>query len=703
MIRFFTSICICLFLSLSGCNCDETPVSRICASHADCDVGQNCNDGLCREGKPVCTKGVVEENCLRCTENSDCPVGSRCSRSGLCIPPQCDSDTDCANVCAEQGSELEVCQADPDSGWRQCLTFSCDDDAACSDAFIDIPEGLTAACVARGCRCRNPCGGTCCAGTVCCGEDGNENFGQCIDDPGPCGSFECGLGYTTSADEEGAWSLARCRREGDECACQELPYLDPGINGIQSDLAAAGSGVVIAAYNSTYGDLLVGMGDQDGIEWQWVDGLPLADAESVTGGPTGPRFGISPTGADQGRYPAVAVADNGTIHLVYQNVDQRRLVYARSLCASGCDEGEVCTDVGRCMAPTADCESVCDPGFACLQGRCAEDSRPNNFLIFELDPRGESGFYNAITVDRNGIPHILSAVHRFDNQGIEFAEWRRYDARNDLPDSPQDFGFMDGSLTLDARLITPISVWPCEGGCPEGEVCIGESAQCVVEFDNCDGGCADGEACYAGQCMNEIPAAPRGAEKVVNAFNQIITDGQGRVIGAWHDTLRNRPMLMEPNGRVVDVQVEGGAFLSLAARGADRHLAFIADEKVVYVRALPDGSVATSQVVDNGARQLDNRSELHVLADTALDLAPDGTLTLYWQDASDQTLRFSRKAPGDDLFGEAQVLAGNTLPYEGAYGFSNRTARNAQGAWMSSFRFHLLPEEPDSGVVLFAR
>jgi len=125
---------------------------------------------------------------------------------------------------------------------------------------------------------------------------------------------------------------------------------------------------------------------------------------------------------------------------------------------------------------------------------------------------------------------------------------------------------MDGSLTLDARLVTPINVWPCEGGCPEGEVCIGQSAQCVVESGDCDEGCAAGEACYAGQCMTEIPETPRGSEKVVNAFNQIITDTQGRVIGAWHDTLRNRPVLMEPNGRMVDVQAEGGAFLSYQRR-----------------------------------------------------------------------------------------------------------------------------------------
>ena len=121
------------------------------------------------------------------------------------------------------------------------------------------------------------------------------------------------------------------------------------------------------------------------------------------------------------------------------------------------------------------------------------------------------------------------------------------------------------------------------------------------------------------------------------------------------------------------------------------------------MHALPDGTIASEQIVDHGGREVGDRSELHVLADTALDLAPNGDLTLYWQDASDHTLRFATKGAEDDAFGEGRVLAGAVQPYEGSFGFSNRTARHAGGHWVSSFRFHLPEEAPDSTVVLFAR
>ena len=47
-------------------------------------------------------------------------------------------------------------------------------------------------------------------------------------------------------------------------------------------------------------------------------------------------------------------------------------------------------------------------------------------------------------------------------------------------------------------------------------------------------------------------------------------------------------------------------------------------------------------------------------------------------------------------------LAGDVQPYEGSFGFSNRTARHDSGHWVSSFRFHLPDTLPESEVVIFA-
>ena len=36
------------------------------------------------------------------------------------------------------------------------------------------------------------------------------------------------------------------------------------------------------------------------------------------------------------------------------------------------------------------------------------------------------------------------------------------------------------------------------------------------------------------------------------------TDDQGRVFGAWYDVRNDRPVVLEPNGRAIDVQTQGG-------------------------------------------------------------------------------------------------------------------------------------------------
>ena len=251
----------------------------------------------------------------------------------------------------------------------------------------------------------------------------------------------------------------------------------------------------------------------------------------------------------------------------------------------------------------------------------------------ELDGRGEVGYHNALTLDRNGIPHILSAAHRFDHQGIQSAEWRRYTGSNDLPNGAEDFGFMDGSLSLDP-LVSPLSVGHVRAGVPTSRSC--RRGQPLRDADRGrDPGCGDGEACASGQCVAEIPAQPRGGEVVVRAQRDGPRAGSRRLV-----IRATTARFCSSRTAAVDVQTTGGQFVALRARGADRHLALW--QRQVCVRALPDGTI-NEQVVDNGARQLENRSEVHVLADTALDLAPDGTLTLYWQDATDHTLRMRRR------------------------------------------------------------
>lgn len=686
-----------LALVLSSCRCEEDVVTRICVSDAECAEGLFCDGGICRPGKRICVKGLFEEDCDRCSDHDQCPEGSRCPRSGLCIPPQCDVDTDCEQICSDDVNSLKVCVVQPDSGWRNCEEFSCGADQECADRFIDVPDGLTPVCVARGCRCRNPCGGDCPSGTVCCGEEANEDYGQCITEPEACSQAGCGLGFEAQQVDPGLWSISQCLTRDEICDCIELPALPLGDVGIHSDLAAVEGRAVIAAYNSLYGDLMLGVGDSQEMHWQFVDGVPAPTPANVTGGPSGPRSGISEKGPDVGRYPAVAIGRDETIHLVYQDVDQGRVVYARSLCGLGCDAGAICSAAGLCQLEEQGCEPSCLPGQACMEGQCLARAGRNRFHFLTLDDRGDGGYFNAIDLDVGQWPWIISAQHRVDlGRGLE-ARLVSYRAQDAAPRSVADF-----MTSEPAGQNEFLAQYPCEGGCPPQMVCGGANATCLVPTDDCDPACLDSELCRGGRCLERHFDPPRLEPVLANAHNQIVPIGVG-LEAVWHDPVGDRVIRWVLGSAPQATALEGGDFVTMVAESGLRHLAFLRDESLVYAQLDDRGVVVHEELVDDGRRDRDGFSEQHVMAEPALDLAPDGTLTLYWQDASFQDVLIAQRSPGDESFGEAVTLLGAEDPYEGGYGFANRTARAEDTAWFSTFRFHLPDDPPDNGMVLLAR
>ncbi len=686
-----------VFIALAGCQCEEERITRVCLDDSECDSGLICDNGACRPGKRTCLKGVIEEDCERCAGREDCPDGSRCSRSGLCIPPQCDQDQDCAQSCQDGASQLEVCAVDEESGWRRCVDFTCELDSECAERFAEVPDGLIPVCVARGCRCRNPCGGECPSGQVCCGEDGNEQYGQCIEPPEACASTTCGLGFEANQVDPGAWSIGRCLTADEVCECVERPHLPMGDFGIHSDIATAGGQAVIAAYNSHYGDLLIGVGDSDSMHWQFIDGVPPPTEETVTGGPSGPRAGISAPGEDVGRYPAITIGRDQTIHLVYQHVDEGGLIYARSLCGLGCDEGAICASDGRCRQPEATCDGNCFPSEACIRGQCLNRAGRNRFYRVELDDDGDGAYFSDIELDEGQWPWIVSAKHQVDlGRGLE-ARMVAYRGQDAAPSSRADF-----AVSAPSEIAEPLEGYACQGGCPVGTLCGDPGGRCYPTTQDCDPLCAETEFCSEGLCMERVFDPPRLEPVVANAHNRIVRIGQS-LEAVWHDPVADQVMLWTLGDTPRPAGLEGGDFVTMAALGGTRHLAFLRDETLIYAQVNGRGEIIHEEVVDNGFRQRDGFSEQHVMAEPALDLAPDGTLTLYWQDASFQDVLMAQRNPGDDQFGETSTLLGAEDPYEGGYGFANRVARAEDTAWFSTYRFHLADDLPDNGLILLAR
>jgi hypothetical protein len=94
------------------------------------------------------------------------------------------------------------------------------------------------------------------------------------------------------------------------------------------DIASDGETAVIAAYNSTYGDLVLTrvVPPQQPTEFLFVDGVPDGP---VVGNPNGPRGGIADKGQDAGKSVSIAVDAFGNAHIAYQDVSKHTLKYAR--------------------------------------------------------------------------------------------------------------------------------------------------------------------------------------------------------------------------------------------------------------------------------------------------------------------------------------------------------------------------------------
>ena len=242
----------------NGCVTGECTLENQCRADADCPDGQRCQAGpmcfdFCLAGDPACCEGnlcVPAEICpgpnpQGCREDADCPgsvcypvdrcVPSHCEcgeagwvctedcGAGLCLPPACDGDADCAagaEVCVEgQCAPCEqvlplcdmVCPEGQHNVMRNgCETCACEPDAAC-------PGPNPAGCASTGCPDGFACEQTDACIPSACGCDG-EGW-MCTAD---CGGGEC-VPVAPGCDNDGACPPnARCEAgrcvEVDACA-----------------------------------------------------------------------------------------------------------------------------------------------------------------------------------------------------------------------------------------------------------------------------------------------------------------------------------------------------------------------------------------------------------------------------------------------------------------------------------------------------
>lgn len=675
------TVLACAYLG-QGCDCESPALEQQkedeCKLHSDCPPGKECDPD---------SHTCVDAYSFYCDVLEDCEVYGAdyyCEAAvHRCVSHhECSEEEPCPN-------DME-CQVDANTGYRVCVYPGCDSDEECiTELAGQCQPGTHARCILRECICQDICGGPCGDNRVCCA-DGDT--ATCIDTPEHCAELECSPGHFGQADSEMPWSVEECDYTGDQCSCQELPHLPWGDIGDPFVMRLNSSGTpVFAAYNNgfdhhprypdtVFGDLMLGYAsDATTINWTFVDGVPVAAVEA---GPSGPRGGILEPGDDVGEELDLVLDSADRAHLVYRDSSNGRLRYAR-------------------VDPTTGATT-----------------------LLTVDREGDTGRFPSIALDpTSGAPRISYFTRRVElsPDGAE-ARLRLAVATLADPMSVSDF-------VHHTPVAVDLTAFPCEDGCPDGEVCqdaVDPAVDfCVVEDDeaNCPTQCGDGFACVAAACV-PVVADPlvRMTPAGVGLFSKIGVRPNGSLFILAYDSVERdlvvvRPAanadLTQPGALFVPKTIDGqngldiGTHIALTvASDGTSHMAYVDNSQraIIYAQYSPSATVEHRQVVHGGLfpgprGAVDN----HLLEDPAIALDNSGARVIAFQDATSHALWRCSAAAGETFNNCTWLLGGESGSYyRGSFGFSTNAAFNDSGtAILSSYRFWpVLDAAYDNGITL---
>ncbi|MFT6399418.1 MAG: hypothetical protein ACJAYU_004183, partial [Bradymonadia bacterium] len=439
-----------LALALVACGGDKTTTGTL-----DCDQG--CEDGFtCTLGECVeeggCSDDAACDGSLICVENEcveaacECEEGQSCDDAGECVDVEtpCESDDECG--------ELQICQE------GECVDVGCLEDSECA-----CDDGIPV-CADNTCECEPFCGGGCEDGFGCC-----EASNECVEIDVECGEGACDVGYGLAAAGDPQWDSSTCEASI-ACECEELPPLEAGFIGEYLDLGVSPdkSMAAIAAYNATYGDLMVGVVSGDSIAWSYVAGVP--EGSDIEGSLNGPRGGNSDDGDDVGQYPSIAFDADGNAHVAF---------YART------------GDGARSL------------NYA----RGASDGSAFTWTFAVLDDTNLAGHYTDIEIAPTGEPVIAYAVPTVrleDPSGFESQ------IRVVRADSAAAENWSEPAVLVRSELAVP-----CGNSCVGSQECRLDLNACQRSERSaaCEPECADGTACFENEdgskvCSEIAPPVP---------------------------------------------------------------------------------------------------------------------------------------------------------------------------------------------------
>ena len=394
------------------------------------------------------------------------------------------------------------------------------------------------------------------------------------------------------------------------------------------DVANDGTRTLIAAYESKYGDLVVGAPGEDGelSGMTVVDGVPEG-APSNADGPAH-RGGVMQRGDDVGAWVSVALS-NGHGLVAYEDMTNGAL----KLAVEG-EDGEWTT-------------SLVDPGDG-----------------------GEAGRWASMVLDGEGLAGVAYVVIGIPaGDGTRTSEVRWAQAKVPRPAGPADWAIETVST----------SGVPCVGLCESPEVCVTASASCQAVATGCEG-CTETQACVAGACAEVIetpeyqvlPAGPGfvSAGRKADGTPVIAYREDGTLMLARQDNAWS-PLIVDGDG-------DRGHFAHLLVDGETFHLAHqdAADYSLHYVSVVGD-TVNDEEIVDDGFRE----GGLHPVGASPQLFLDGGEIGVLYQDQADVALRIARRGPAG--WRHEEMLGGRL----GA-GFSTRIARDQVVTYAIDRRFY---------------
>ncbi len=420
-----------------------------------------------------------------------------------------------------------------------------------------------------------------------CGCSGNA--GSCrIDDD--CAKMQCPAGQ-----------IATCQGM---CMC--TPDLILGDIGRFSSMIMSGPTSYVAAYNNTYGDLMIGHIVPPGVvtNWDFVDGVPDEPPDNPA---SHIRGGVSDKGDDVGRYTSIQITQAGDPVIAYFDLTHHQLKFA---------------------------------SFGAI--------RWHNHVVDKPGPDDEIGRWASMSIGKDGKPLIAYTASIFSqtNSGVPEGQLRVAQANTTSPQSSSDW-----TITIvDARPLPMASTDGGDGGTaatgdellPEG---IGLMPSLARKSDN-----TPGIAYYD---------RTRGNLRYVEYDNMQGKWGTPQLLDGEDDTGFDTGDVGLYPGLAFDETDVG----HISYEDATHDNLLYVNLKDLTPEVADDGYRPDDEQTLDGL----NSPVYHLVGDSSSVAALSGQVVVAYQDSTALELRVAQR--GQDGKWSTQTIAGHADPFTGSYGF----------------------------------